>query len=57
MPANPYVPNENIVEVGETIQVTGNDGSPKESLEVVNVRSGDEIQEGSLIIEVKEVKK
>lgn len=56
MPVNPYVPNENIVDAGETIQVTGNDGSHKESLEVVNVRSGDEIQPGSLIIEVKEVK-
>ena len=56
MPANPYVPNEKVAEVGETIQVTGSDGSSKESLEVVNVRSGDEIQPGSLIIEVKEVK-
>ncbi len=44
-------------DVGKIITISDSKGNVKEELEVVNVRSGDEIQKGSFVIEVKEVKK
>lgn len=43
--------------IGEKITIRANDGELKEVREIVNVRSGDEIQEGTFVIETKEVKK
>ena len=49
-------PNDNTSEKG-VITITDQDGNVREKLEIVNVRSGDEIQEGSFVVEVREVKK
>ena len=49
--------NDNIASSGEVITITDQDGNVKEELEVINVRSGDEIQPDTFVIEVKEVEK
>lgn len=49
--------DDSIAQVGEKMTISDNKGNVKEELEVVNVRSGDEIQPGTRIIEYREVKK